>query len=410
MHSALNIGYGSGALLLCLGPPDLCWTGRTLRAGTACAGRMVSACNAASAAASSRNRAVSTTWIGTWAAKARAYDNSIPIRPVRAHSAVPRPVIIHRAKPPEPARAEPRRDGKINSDSGADSPRHLGGQIAQLRVPGPSQAADSFAGVPNTITFIAGGARRLGAFGWPVGSFSKALQNDGQNGFGGIMVLLKSGLRLAMLTLPLALGGCAGVLLVGGLAGVAGGGYATAQERGLGGALSDLQIETNVESAFAAIDPGLKDSVTTTVYQGRVLLTGTVPTPQMKLRAVEGASRVSGINALYDDIEVAPPRAAWDATSDAWITAQIRSELMLDPDIRSGNYTIDTQKGSVYLIGSARSQAELERATRSARYIPGVKRVVTYVELRPGVPVAQQPTPSIVPARSSAGSQSAQGS
>ncbi len=50
---------------------------------------------------------------GMWAAKARAYDNSIPIRPVRAHSAVPRPVIIHRAKPPEPARAEPRRDGKI---------------------------------------------------------------------------------------------------------------------------------------------------------------------------------------------------------------------------------------------------------------------------------------------------------
>jgi hypothetical protein len=83
---------------------------------------------------------------------------------------------------------------------------------------------------------------------------------------------------------------------------------------------------------------------------------------------------------------------------------------MLDPDIRSGNYTIDTQRGSVYLIGSARSQAELERATRIARYIPGVKRVITYVELRPGAPVAQQPTPSVVPARSSAGSQSPQGS
>src|SRR5205823_12792847 len=29
----------------------------------------------------------------------------------------------------------------------------------------------------------------------------------------------------------------------------------------------------------------------------------------------------------------------------------LASGLMLDPDIRSGNYTIDTQKGSVYLIG-----------------------------------------------------------
>jgi len=224
------------------------------------------------------------------------------------------------------------------------------------------------------------------------------------------MVGLKLGLCLAMLMLPLALGGCAGALLVGGLAGVAGGGYAAAQERGIGGAVSDLQIETNVESAFAATDPGLKDGITTTVYQGRVLLTGTVPTPQMKMRAVEVASRVSGIKALYDDVELAPSRATWDATNDAWITARIRSGLMLDPDIRSGNYTIDTQKGSVYLIGSARSQVELERATRTARYIPGVKRVVTYVELRPGAPVAQQPTPSVVPARTGTGSQLPQGS
>jgi hypothetical protein len=67
---------------------------------------------------------------------------------------------------------------------------------------------------------------------------------------------------------------------------------------------------------------------------------------------------------------------------------------MLDPDIRSGNYTIDTENGSVYLIGSARSQAELERATRIARYITGVKQVVSYVELRPGTPIAAQPMPS----------------
>ena len=196
---------------------------------------------------------------------------------------------------------------------------------------------------------------------------------------------------VALVGLPLTLGGCAGALLVGGLAGVAGGGYAAAQERGVGGAASDLQVETNVESALAAA-PGVNDGITTTVYQGRVLLAGTVPTSEMKTRASEIAGRVSGVKALYDNVEVAPPRAAWDVTEDAWITARIRSELMLDPDIRSGNYTIDTQKGSVYLIGSARSPAELERTTRIARYIPGVKQVIAYVELRPGTPVAEQPT------------------
>ena len=213
---------------------------------------------------------------------------------------------------------------------------------------------------------------------------------------------------LGIVGLPLTLGGCAGALLVA-LAGAAGGGYAAAQERGVDGAVSDLQIETNLESAFAAADPGLNEGITTTVYQGRVLLAGTVATPQMKASAVEIASRVSGIKGLYDNVELAPARATWDAGRDAWITARIRSELMLDPDIRSGNYTIDTQKGSVYLIGSARSQAELERATRIAQYIPGVKRVVSYVELRPGAPVAEQPIPA-AHAGSNPSRQSPQGS
>src|SRR5437763_3848807 len=82
--------------------------------------------------------------------------------------------------------------------------------------------------------------------------------------------------------LPLTLGGCAGALLVGALAGAAGGGYAAAQERGADGAVSDLQIETSVESAFAVADPGLNEGITTTVYQGRVLLAGAVATPQIK--------------------------------------------------------------------------------------------------------------------------------
>jgi hypothetical protein len=81
----------------------------------------------------------------------------------------------------------------------------------------------------------------------------------------------------------------------------------------------------------------------------------------------------------------------------------LRSEMLLDPDMRSGNYTIDTSNGSVYLIGSARNQAELELATRIARYIPGVKRVVSYVELR-GAPIAERsPGPPQVPVSSGTG-------
>src|SRR5439155_9255771 len=199
---------------------------------------------------------------------------------------------------------------------------------------------------------------------------------------------------ICIMALPMMLGGCAGALIVGGLAAAGGSGYAAAQERGVGGAVGDLDIQTDIERAFVDNGPGLQEGITTTVYQGRVMLTGRVATPDMKARAEQVSGRVTGVKALYDEVEVAPPGSTWDATKDSWITARLRSEMMLDPDIRSGNYTIDTSNGSVYLIGLARTPAELELATRIARYIPGVKRVVSYVELRSGAPIAERPLTS----------------
>lgn len=186
--------------------------------------------------------------------------------------------------------------------------------------------------------------------------------------------------------LPLALGGCAGVLVLGGLAAAGGAGYAAGQERGVNGVTNDLTIKTDIEAALIKADPQLQTGIVTTVYDGRVLLTGRVATPRMKLAADEIAGRTNGVRALYDELIVAPPEVAWNDAKDAWISTQIRSKMVVDPAIRSINYQLDTQNGSVFLIGSARDQAELERVTQIARYVPGVRRVVSYISLRPGAP------------------------
>jgi hypothetical protein len=94
---------------------------------------------------------------------------------------------------------------------------------------------------------------------------------------------------------------------------------------------------------------------------------------------------------VYNEILVDQPMTPWDLAQDAWINARVHSDLVLDTDIRSGNYTVETDHRSVYLIGSARSQDELERAAQLARYVPGVQRVVSYVEIRSGVPGGAQP-------------------
>jgi osmotically-inducible protein OsmY len=192
------------------------------------------------------------------------------------------------------------------------------------------------------------------------------------------------------LTLPVLLCGCP-VAIVGGLAAAGGAGYAANQERGVNGTFDDLTIKTNIQNAWLQTNPLMQRDFTITVYEGRTLLTGMSPNPELKAQAAQIASQIPGVRAIYNEIEVAPTESAWASVKDTWISSQIRSNLVFASQVRSVNYTIDTVNGSVYLIGSARTQAELDRVTEAARNVPDVKRVVSYVEIRPGAPVASQP-------------------
>lgn len=196
--------------------------------------------------------------------------------------------------------------------------------------------------------------------------------------------------------LTFSLGGCP-VAIVGGIAAAGGAGYAANQERGVGGTASDFSIKTNIQSAWIKTDPQMQADLNVTVYEGRTLLTGTAPTPEMKAQAQQIASGVPGVRAVYNEIEVTPREGAWNSAKDAWITSRVKSNLVFNGQVRSVNYTIETVDGSVYLIGSARSQAELDSATTSARYVPGVKRVVSYVDIRPGAPPSSEPPQTTSP-------------
>jgi len=214
---------------------------------------------------------------------------------------------------------------------------------------------------------------------------------------GGNMAQVQRALVLAAVLagLPLALAGCVGAVVVGGMAAAGGAGYIAGQERGVNGLASDLALKTDLQGALMRVDPRFQQGIVTTVYEGRVLLTGRVPSWPMKTAAARIAGRMRGVRAVYDDLVVAPPETVWDNTKDAWISAQIRSKLMIDPKVRSMNYVIDTENGSVYLIGSARDQPELNRVTQIARYVAGVRRVVSYIQLRPGAPAAVAGMPAI---------------
>ena len=205
----------------------------------------------------------------------------------------------------------------------------------------------------------------------------------------GLRVLLGLGLTAELTGCPLA--------IVGGIAAAGGAGYTANQERGVQGSVSDFTIKTNIQNAWMKTDLNLSPTTDVTVYEGRVLLTGTTANPERKIEAAEIARGIPGVRLVYNEIEVAPYEGVWNSTKDVWITSEIRSRLVFS-NVRSVNYTVETVDRSVYLIGSARTQAELDHATDLARRVPGVKRVVSYVEVRPGAPPGTQVAGPVVAA------------
>ncbi len=196
------------------------------------------------------------------------------------------------------------------------------------------------------------------------------------------------------LSSPILLGGCAALVVGGAVAGAGAGGYVAGQERGVTGQFDDVKTKTHVQLALAGLKPPLAANIDVLVYEGRTLLVGTAATPEAKELAGETARRVAGVRALYNELEVRAPETVWADTRDDWITTQLRSDLTFDKEIRSLNYEIETVDGSVYLLGSARTKGELDRATAWARDIPGVRRVVSFVEIRPGASLAQGAPPA----------------
>ncbi len=178
------------------------------------------------------------------------------------------------------------------------------------------------------------------------------------------------------------LGGCAGAA-VGGAAIV---GVTVAEERSVGDAIDDTVILASVNHQLFQADIELFRAVGVEVVEGRVLLTGNVAMPDDRVEAVRLAWQVEGVNEVINEIQVTDRGGIVDYGRDTWISAQLRTKLLLDKEIRAINYNVETVNGVVYMIGIAQDQAELERATNHARTIPNVAKVISHVRLKGAPP------------------------
>ena len=184
-------------------------------------------------------------------------------------------------------------------------------------------------------------------------------------------------LAVPVVSLCLSLQGCNQAVV--GAAATAG--SAAMEERGLGVAISDTEIRVRINALWSSKSERMWRKTGLQVHEGRVLLTGVVDTPEMRDEAVRLAWEANGVKEVINEIQIARSGGIAGFAHDTWISTQLKAKLLLDRKVASVNYSIETVGGTVYLLGIARSQEELDRVANHARNLDYVRNVVSHVRI-----------------------------
>jgi len=183
---------------------------------------------------------------------------------------------------------------------------------------------------------------------------------------------------LLALFLGILLSGCVGVSSKG----LFGTGVSIAFDpRSVGTQIDDSIMQKSLSTKILLIDKGYFLSIKSKVLDGRIFLTGKVDDPEEKLILTKLAWETQGVRSVRNDIKVKEKFNFKQSAKDLLITSQLRTALVLNKNIKSTNYQIDTYKKKIYLYGIAMTSEERDFVLKEAKEILDVEDVIISILL-----------------------------
>ena len=121
--------------------------------------------------------------------------------------------------------------------------------------------------------------------------------------------------------------------------------------------------------------------VKTKVLDGRIFITGKVANPEEKLIITKIAWETKGARSVRNDIKIKEGFKFKQSAKDILITSQLRTALILNKNIKSTNYQIDTYKKKIYIYGIAITLEEKDLVISEAKEILDVEDVIASIML-----------------------------
>nr|WP_298249945.1 BON domain-containing protein [uncultured Halomonas sp.] len=147
-------------------------------------------------------------------------------------------------------------------------------------------------------------------------------------------------------------------------------------ERTRGDEVEDQSIVTKVSHNLSRIDARLDDArINVDSYSGLVLLTGQVPSEELKEKASEVAHRVRNVRDVYNELTIAGNLPASQRLTDTWLNTRIRTHLAANQAIESSRIKVITENATVYLMGIV-TRAEADRVVQAVSQLGGMQRIV----------------------------------
>ena len=173
-------------------------------------------------------------------------------------------------------------------------------------------------------------------------------------------------------------GGLAGCipLVVGG---VAVGSLMAVDRRTTGTQVEDEGIELHALNRIHG-EQGDRVHVNFTSYNRQLLLTGEVPSEEVRQSVERSAGAVGNVRSVVNDLAVRPTTSLVQRSGDTFITGKVRASLVDAKDISASAFKVVTERNVVYLMGLV-TEREAARATSIARGVDGVRKVVRVFEI-----------------------------
>ena len=154
------------------------------------------------------------------------------------------------------------------------------------------------------------------------------------------------------------------------------------QERSAKQAAIDILIKAKIEEAmFSNNYDKLFSKVRVIVYEGRVLLVGTVVEENIKETANQISWNTKNVKEVANYITIGKNDLI-DYVKDTRISLELRAKMLTDKEVSEVNFSVTTENRILYLVGIAQDNKELNKVLKHASNIAGVKKIINLIKLK----------------------------